>query len=428
MPPAVLEDSQWRGERRSARLRLVALVVLTANLAVAKEQDSVLVHANLLIGYGLATSLGLAFVTIGRIPRWLPTIAVAVDAVLTVVLFHEHLFANDALMGHDLSAVSVAMGFMLLTHVALRLQPHLLQLFAGVVLGGWLVLLAVTSDWAILRLELPLAAAFAFASFVCWLLVRDHNAQLERALASDRRHRSLARFFPPSVLPELQASCFPLILDRRRVAVMFLDLRSFTRFSETALPEDVAELVASYRELVTRIVFAHGGVIDKFLGDGIMVVFGHPRTAADDATRAFRCAMSLQAALAKWVDVRRRGGKPALNAGIGLHVGVVVAGILHGASHDEFTLFGDAVNVAQRLERLCKSLEASLVISLDVAISANLGDLALQRMLEDTVVLEGRERPVKVLYLPRTLAERQHSDRLGCLVRVDGAHHGTRGE
>lgn len=405
MPQPVLQDSHWRGETRSAWLRLVALVVLIANLAVAQEQDNILVHANLIVGYGLATLLGLAFVSVGRVPSWLPTTAVTVDAVFTVVLFHEHLFANNGLADHELSVVSVAIGFMLLTHVALRLQPRLLLRFAGGVLVGWLSLLAVTRDWEILRQELPLAAAFSFASFVCWLLVRDHNAQLERAVASDRRHRNLARFFPPTVLTELQLSSLPLALDRRRVAIMFLDLRAFTRYSETASPEDVAELVASYRELVTKVVFQHRGVIDKFLGDGIMVVFGHPRTAADDATRAFRCAMSLQAALAKWADARRLRGKPSLSAGIGLHVGVVVAGILHSASHDEFTLFGDAVNVAQRLERLCKSLDASLVISLDVAASGNLGDPALRRMFEDRVILEGRERPVDILYLPRAASE-----------------------
>jgi adenylate cyclase len=243
-----------------------------------------------------------------------------------------------------------------------------------------------------------------FASGVCWLLVRDHNAQLDRAVASDRRHRNLARFFPPSVLTELQASRLRLELDRRRVAVMFLDLRSFTRYSETAPPEDVAELIAAYRELVTWIVFQYGGVIDKFLGDGIMIVFGHPHVGPDDANRAFHCAMALQAALANWASSRQMSGKSALNAGIGLHIGVVVAGILQSASHDEFTLFGDTVNVAQRLERLCKSLEASLVISSDLAASANLDDPVLIQMVGDTVVLEGRERPVDVFYLPRTAA------------------------
>jgi hypothetical protein len=156
---AGLEDSQWPGERRSAWLRLVSLVILAANLAVAKEQDDILLHANVVIGYGVATLLGLVFVAIGRIPPWLPTCAVAIDAVLAVVLFHEHLFAENGKIDHRLNAVSVAIGFMLLTHVALRLQPQLLQMFAGAVLAGWLSLLVMAGDWAILRLELPLAAA-----------------------------------------------------------------------------------------------------------------------------------------------------------------------------------------------------------------------------------------------------------------------------
>lgn len=397
-PPLVGGASH--NEVRSAWLRLVVFVLLTTNLVVAKEQDNLSVHANLVVGYGIATLMGLAVVVVGRAPTWLPTAAVAVDAILTIALFHEHLFAGKGPTDHQLSAVSVAVGFMLLAHVALRLRPQLLLMFSGAVLTGWLGLL-LAGDRSILQEEIPLAASFAFGSFVCWLLVRDHNTQLERAVASDRRHRNLARFFPPEVVADLQTSRFPLGLDRRRAAVMFLDLRAFTRYSETAKPEDVAELVASYRDLVTKIVFEHSGVIDKFLGDGIMVVFGHPQTQSDDARRAFSCATALQAALALWANRRRLDGKSALDAGIGLHVGEVVAGVLQSASHDEFTLFGDVVNVAQRLEGLCKDLNASLVMSVDAATSAGLPTRSREYLVDYTAVLNGRERPVDVLYLPR---------------------------
>lgn len=128
---------------------------------------------------------------------------------------------------------------------------------------------------------------------------------------------------------------------------MFVDLRSFTRFSEEASPEEVAKLLSEYRELVVEAVFAHGGMIDKFIGDGVMAAFGQPHKADDDAARALQCALQLRGALAEWKTQRSRRGDKVLDAGIGLHMGTVMGGILESGSHDEFTLFGDAVNVAK---------------------------------------------------------------------------------
>lgn len=102
-------------------------------------------------------------------------------------------------------------------------------------------------------------------------------------------------------------------------------------------------------------VFESSGTIDKFVGDGVMAVFGQPRPKADDAERAVRCALHLSRILADWKLRCRKEGRAALDAGIGLHVGQVIAGILHSGRYDEFTVVGDAVNVSERLERLAKN-------------------------------------------------------------------------
>jgi adenylate cyclase len=172
------------------------------------------------------------------------------------------------------------------------------------------------------------------------------------------------------------------------------------RAATTVSPEEMAELLGQFRELVTREVFAHGGMIDKFIGDGIMAAFGQPRASPSDAARALGCAIHLGAALARWKDVRQRAGKIAPDAGIGLHAGMAIGGILQRGSHDEFTLFGDTVNIAERLERLCKTLDASIVVSEDAMAAAGVAT-SLPWQWIDGVKLEGRAGRLRVGYLPR---------------------------
>lgn len=405
-------NRRWGGERRSAWLRLVAFAILLANLGLASNQGSVLVQANVVVGYGIVTVVALGLATIKRGPLWFAPLFVVLDALFVVVLFHEHLFAPGASLNHDLTAPSLAIGFMLLTHVALRLRPRLVLLFSGVVVVGWLSLLFVaveahvgmasweTIDWSAFLTEGALAAAFGFSAAICCLLVHDHNAQMARAVMTERRRANLSRFFSPTVLGELEATRASLPLGRRRAAVMFVDLRSFTRLSETMPLEEIAGLLAEFRELVTREVFAHGGMIDKFIGDGVMAAFSQPQAPSSDATRALECAAHLGTALSRWKDARQRAGKAAPDAGIGLHVGMTISGVLHSGSHDEFTLLGDTVNVAERLERLTKTLDAAIVAS-EGAMSEACALGAGAWLWANDVELEGRAGRLNVAYLPR---------------------------
>jgi adenylate cyclase len=412
-PDLAGEEHRWRREMRSAWLRGVVFLILVATLSVAEQNDGLYAHAYLVVSYGVATLLVLAHAYARRGPSWLSTAFVVVDAMLVVVLFHEHLLAPNTGFDHSLTAPALAVAFLLLTQVALRLDPKLVLLFSSLVIFGWLSLLAAAiaghsraelmleNDWPVFWTEGALATAFGFAAFVCWLLTNDHSVLLEEALKSERRRRNLARFFSPSVLSELQSTGASLKLSRRPAAIMFVDLRSFTRFSEEASPEDVAKLLSEYRELVVEAVFAHGGMIDKFIGDGVMAAFGQPHRADDDAARALQCALQLRRILAEWKTQRSRKGESVLDAGIGLHMGTVMGGILESGSHDEFTLFGDAVNVAQRLERLSNSLNASLVISEEVASHIKRYHERVRWIRRHDVALDGRRGRIGIAYLPR---------------------------
>ncbi len=413
-PDLTSEERRWRREKRSAWVRLVALVILVINLMVGEHASSLLIHANVIIGYGLATLLALGLALARRGPAWLATLFVVIDAVLVVALFHEHLFTPGRTFDHSLTAPTLAIGFLLLTHVALRLKPWLVLLFSGLVIVGWLSLLAVTVAgqpwgetphehlWSALLAESALAAAFGFSAFVCYLLTRDHNVLLKGAVTSERRRQNLARFFPPNVLSELQTKGLSLNLRRRRATIMFVDLRSFTALSETMPPEDVSELLAEYRQLVTQAVFTYEGTVDKFIGDGVMAVFGQPHAAPDDTARALQCALNLRSSLAWWKEARLQRGKPALDAGIGLHVGPVIGGVLQSGSHDEFTVIGDTVNIAERLERLSGTLGATIVASEAVMLEVPSSETTARWLWKDAAELDGRIGRLRIAYLPRS--------------------------
>ena len=407
-----IDERRWHREVRSSWLRLIVLIILIINLLVGEREGNLLFHVNVIAGYTAATGISLVLALTRRGPLWIGSAFVVVDAMLVVALFHEHLFGPSSSLYHSLTPPSLAVAFLLLNHVALRLRPRLVLLFAVLVIVGWFVLLGVSELHAIrfpsthgngpstLLSEAAMGFAFAFAAFVGYLLTQDHNILLRSALKTERRRLNLSRFFSPKIVTELEAKADTLGLERRDAAVMFVDLRSFTHFSENVPLEAVGEMLAEYRELVTSAVFDHGGTIDKFIGDGVMALFGQPKPQPDDAERALGCAMELRNALRCWKDQRRSRDKPALNAVIALHMGPVIGGVLRSRQHDEFTVFGDTVNVAERLERLSKVLGASLVISGQLLAKVRAGETAAPWIWQDAAVLEGRTGTLRVAYLP----------------------------
>jgi adenylate cyclase len=136
--------------------------------------------------------------------------------------------------------------------------------------------------------------------------------------------------------------------QKREVTVLFGDLRGFTPMAETLDPQDVVDILNAYLTYVVDTVFEHGGTLDKFRGDGIMAVFGAPVAHADDPRRAVSCALAMStrvraARFAAFPDLR-------LQMGIGINTGVVIAGNIGSERRMDYTVIGDQVNLAQRLE------------------------------------------------------------------------------
>jgi adenylate cyclase len=206
-----------------------------------------------------------------------------------------------------------------------------------------------------------------FSLAVVILLVNTHRTRrfIAEAFEHAQRAATLSRHFSPEVAEELtsrpqEAATFG---ERMEVAVLFADLRGFTAMSEAMEPAELARFLSEFRSRIARPVVAHGGVVDKYIGDGVMVVFGAPKSGPDDAQRALACAQSMVHAIEAWSGERVRQGRSPVAVGIGGHFGKAFAGVLSDGQLLEYTVIGDTVNVASRLSRLPRLFDTALVVS-----------------------------------------------------------------
>ena len=191
--------------------------------------------------------------------------------------------------------------------------------------------------------------------------VRDLDRQ--RA-AAERARTNLARYFSPNLVEMLADRDEPLGPVRREtVAVLFVDIVGFTRMAENMPPESVVTLLREFHERMAAQIFACGGTVEKYIGDEIFAVFGLLKAEVDDAANALRCANRMLEALDVWNDDRARRGEPALSIGIGLNYGPAVMGDVGSDQGLSFTVIGDTVNTASRLQGLTRDLKTPLVVA-----------------------------------------------------------------
>ncbi len=179
---------------------------------------------------------------------------------------------------------------------------------------------------------------------------------MRRTGETERMRKLFARYTSDAVVEEILKSPDAVVLtgEKREVSILFADIRNFTGLAESLPPEQVVAVLNQVLGKLSDAVLTCGGTLDKFLGDGLMAVFGAPVARTDDGLRAVQCAKMMMVAMvelrADTEAQRLREGRPlVLELGIGINSGVVVAGNIGGAMRTEYTCIGDAVNVASRL-------------------------------------------------------------------------------
>ena len=188
--------------------------------------------------------------------------------------------------------------------------------------------------------------------------------------------------------------------NRQEVSVLFCDIRGFTTLTEEYAPEDLVGLLNEYFSLMVREIFNQQGTLDKFIGDAVMAVFGAPITRADDPLRAVRAALGMRHALKAFNLRQTRAQKPTVETGIGICHGEAVSGNIGSEERMEFTVIGDPVNIASRLEGLTKVSGFKILID-DTVFQRVKGEFECVFIGEEQV--KGKRRLVKIYGIPDPL-------------------------
>jgi adenylate cyclase len=188
------------------------------------------------------------------------------------------------------------------------------------------------------------------------VLTESFNQMARSLREKEMIKRAFTRYVAREVVEEILKDPEHMALtgERREVTVLFCDIRGFTPLSERLSPEAVVQLLNEFYTLMIETTFRHDGTLDKFLGDAVMSIFGAPIPHVDHAGRAIRTALDMQAGVARLNETRARAGKPPIGVGVGVSVGEVVAGTVGTEERMEYTVVGDSVNLAQRLEGLAR--------------------------------------------------------------------------
>ena len=376
-----------------------------------------------LAAYFLFTVLRLALSYRIALPGWYLVLSIVVDvALLCGLIFSFHIqYAQPATF--YLKAPTVMYFFLFIALRALRFDPRLVLVTGLVAITGWAMLVGyailpalsemrvtrnyveyLTSNAILLGAELDKSIVLLGVTLLLTLALYRGRQVLVAAVREEAAASDLKRFFAPEVARSITAADESLVAGRgevREVAVLMVDIRGFTRIAASLPPETVMAVLARYQGAVTRLVEDGGGRVDKYLGDGVLVTFG----AVTPSTRAAAEALSVGERLSALFrtlspELRALGWPEPLRAGAAIAAGPVTVGVVGGDDRLEFTVIGDAVNRAAKLEDANKAVGSLVLTDADTfALARSQGFSGVPRESRGQVSVVGLSGPRDLVVL-----------------------------
>lgn len=411
----ILSRAEVDQERLAAILRIVVFLSLLATVLSLQQHGE---HHHPILGvtllYGSIALVGLLLAWLRIFHPLLPYVFVTLEVGLVTL--------QTALMGSlmdqppsAIAAMPVAtIIFVLLAHAAMRYRPWLVVYAAGLYLAGLLIALTVMpeftyavtsfhgSDHGLVHHQLFPIVVLVVTALILFVTGRGTREILKASVEERIGRTRLSRFFAPDIADQLVSGNDVQNAGGRirPVVILFADIRGFSTLAENMEPSELSTLLAEFREILSDAIQRNGGVVDKFIGDAVMAVFGFPDASKSPPHRALTCAQEILVDVADWSRERERAGLSAVETGIGAHSGEAFVGVVGKERLLEFTVIGDTVNVAERIERLTRPLNADLAISSNLAAAA---DIAAGKdwKISSNAHLTGRNQPMDIFYLPR---------------------------
>lgn len=300
--------------------------------------------------------------------------------------------------------------YILIALRALRFEPEWVLLSGFCAVIGWSIIVwqtlsstgmnVITWDYVTyastrsvyLGAVFDVLLSISLVTVILALVLQRAQKTLFQAVEQTSAAKDLARFFDSSVAEKIIHSDSIVQAgygETRRAAILFTDLRGFTKASKTLSPTDLIKLLGEYQRLLVPMIQKHNGTIDKFMGDGIMASFGAVTPSKTYAADALRTVDEILTMLSVWNETRRKNGNFVLDLGMGLAAGEIVFGVIGNADRLEYTVIGETANLAAKLEKHNK-VEHSKALST----ASTLAEALKQNYKSDTKKIERKSRDV----------------------------------
>jgi adenylate cyclase len=361
-------------------------------------------------GYVVFTLMRLGLAHRRRLPNWLLYVSVVMDMALLLALIWSFHLKYDQPASFYLKVPTLLYVFIFISLRALRFEVRYVLIAGGVAAVGWLLMVLyvvsvdpadpmitrnyveyMTSNSVLLGAEFDKVISILMVTAILAVAIARARRLLVDSVVEGSAARELSKFVPDEVARQAKAGEQQMEAGQgevREATILFTDIEGFTTISETMTPTELIATLNDYFAVVTKPIIEHGGVINQFQGDAILATFNIPEVLPDHAAEALRAALAIQAELRN----RRFGGGVVLRSRVGINSGEIVGGLVGTGDRLGYTVHGDEVNLAARLEQMNKDYGTRIIVSERARELAGRSEFRFTRL--GTTSVRGRKTPV----------------------------------